>query len=117
MSPRTNLSLAALVLLAALTLFAAPSEAWAVVNYTVHIEPDGGDNPAVGTLVWFQFGDEDPISAEVDQFGDATIERPDWFGGNWSALIDARLTPLNPASYSQQQGGSNNTMNWVVEGQ
>ncbi|MBM3330036.1 MAG: hypothetical protein FJY67_11310 [Calditrichaeota bacterium] len=39
MSPRTNLSLAALVLLAALTLFAAPGEAWAQeVLFTAFVE-------------------------------------------------------------------------------
>ncbi|MBM3330130.1 MAG: hypothetical protein FJY67_11785 [Calditrichaeota bacterium] len=41
MSPRTNLSLAVLVLLAVFTLFAAPSEAWAVTSFEIELDWNG----------------------------------------------------------------------------
>ena len=92
------------------------------VNYDVIIEPNNGENPAVGTWVMFEFGldvqwAEVVLIDEENQIGRARCVRAAWWFGDWSATIDAALEPTDPPDWDQTQGGANNTMHWWINGE
>lgn len=104
-----------LLLAVALIVISIGSIVIANVPYTVTIAVDDGDNPAIGTWVTFEFGDDHPV-AQVNANGIASTLRAAWWYGDWSATIDPSLTPLDPDEYSQTQGGANNQMEWTISG-
>ncbi|MBM3329839.1 MAG: hypothetical protein FJY67_10270 [Calditrichaeota bacterium] len=109
MSPRTNLSLAALVLLAALTLFAAPGEAMAVPFSAIVNDDDGDQGVSLTVITCDQFGailDEVPMVLD-DVIGNQAFYEVDFAPDAASVTWEVVATPTTRFNPSTIQDGDN----------
>ncbi|MBM3330125.1 MAG: hypothetical protein FJY67_11760 [Calditrichaeota bacterium] len=116
MSSRTNLSLAALALLAVFTLFAAPSEAWAV-DFTVYVYEDGPD-PVQNAAMKARFLIDDQWTDWLDP-----VEGPNPGEYHWEIPEEATdiqigvpsyLEPVSPSDPVVELPVELMTLNWEV---